>query len=64
MKEQRTEAARAVAELSATYLANHPKMISAKNQLLNVDRQFRGEALKIVSALEDQARIAKAREAS
>ncbi len=64
LKEQRTEAARAVAELSATYLPNHPKMISAQNQLLNVDRQFRGEALKIVGALEEQARIAKAREAS
>ncbi len=64
MKEQRTEAARAVAELSATYLASHPRMISAQNQLRNVDRQFRGEALKIVGALEEQARTAKAREAS
>ena len=61
LKEQRTEAARAVAELSATYLANHPRMIAAQNQLRNVDRQFRGEALKIVGALEEQARIAKAR---
>ncbi len=64
LKEQRTEAARAVAELSATYLANHPRMIAAQNQRANVDRQFRSEALKIVAGLEEQARIAKAREAS
>ncbi len=64
LKEQRTEAARAVAELSATYLPNHPKMIAAQNQRANVDRQFRNEALKIVSGLEEQARIAEARETS
>jgi len=64
LKEQRTEAARAVAELSATYLPNHPKMIAAQNQRANVDRQFRNEALKIVAGLEEQARIAGAREAS
>ena len=64
LKEQRTEAARAVAELSATYLPNHPKMIAAQNQRGNVDRQFRNEALKIVAGLEEQARIAEAREAS
>ncbi|MGH6855125.1 MAG: GumC family protein [Aestuariivirga sp.] len=64
LKEQRTVAAQSVAELSATYLPNHPKMIAAQSQLANVDRQFRGEALKIVAALEEQARSAKARESA
>jgi len=64
LKEQRAEAARAVAELSATYLTNHPKMIAAQSELANAERQLRGEALKIVSSLEDQANIAEAREQS
>ena len=64
LKEQRTEATRAVGEISATYLPGHPKMIAAKNQIANIDRQIRGEALKIVGGLEEQARIAKARETS
>ena len=64
LKEQRTEAARAVGEISATYLPGHPKMIAAKNQIANIDRQIRSEALKIVGGLEEQASIAKARETS
>jgi polysaccharide biosynthesis transport protein len=64
LKEQRTEATRNIAELSAAYLDNHPKMIAANRELANVDKQIRGEALKIVTGLEEQARIAETREAS
>ena len=64
LKEQRAEAARAVAELSAIYLSNHPRMMAAQNELANAERQLRGEALKIVSSLRDQANIADAREQS
>ena len=64
LKEQRGEAARRVAELQATYLPNHPRMIAAQSELSNVDRQMRAEALKVVSSLEDQARVAEAREKS
>ena len=64
LKEQRGEAARRVAELQATYLPNHPRMIAAQSELSNIDRQMRAEALKVVSSLEDQARVAEAREKS
>ena len=64
LKEQRTDATRQIAELSATYLPNHPKMIAAQSQLANLDRLIRGEAMKIVTGLEEQASIAESREAS
>ena len=64
LKEQRADAARTVAELSATYLPNHPRMMAAQSQLTNLDRQMRAEALKVVTSLEDQAMVAEAREKS
>ena len=64
LREQQVSAARAVAELSATYLPNHPKMIAAQNQMNNINRQIRSEALKVVQGLDEQARIAQAREDS
>jgi len=64
LREQQVASARRVAELSATYLPSHPKMIAAQNDLRNIDRQIRGEALKLVDSLDQQARIAEAREKS
>jgi polysaccharide biosynthesis transport protein len=64
LREQQVTAARLVAELSATYLPNHPKMIAAQNQLTSVNRQIRSEALKVVQGLGEQARISMAREES
>lgn len=64
LREQQVTSARRVAELSATYLPSHPKMIAAQNDLRNIDRQIRGEALKLVDSLDQQARIAEAREKS
>ena len=64
LKEQRTEASRRMAELSVTYLSNHPKMVAVTNEISNMDRQIRSEALKVVSSLDEQARIALSREAS
>ncbi len=64
LKEQRTDATRRLAELSVTYLSNHPKMIAVTKEIANIDRQLRSEALKVVASLEEQARIAKAREDS
>jgi uncharacterized protein involved in exopolysaccharide biosynthesis/Mrp family chromosome partitioning ATPase len=64
LKQQQTEAQRNVAELSAVYLANHPKMIAAQKQLDNINRRIRAEALKIVEGLEEQASIAETRETS
>ncbi|MFN0192458.1 MAG: exopolysaccharide transport family protein [Aestuariivirga sp.] len=64
LREQQVSSVRRVAELATTYLPNHPKMVAAQNDLTNVDRQIRGEALKIVDGLEEQANIAAAREES
>ena len=62
LREQQVASARRVAELSATYLPGHPKMIAAQNDLKNIDRQIRSEALKLVDSLDQQAKIAEARE--
>jgi polysaccharide biosynthesis transport protein len=64
LREQQVTSARRVAELSATYLPNHPKMIAAQNDLSNINRQMRSEALKIVDSLDQIAKIALARENS
>lgn len=64
LKEQRTDASRRMAELSVTYLSNHPKMIAVQKEIANIDRQLRAEALKVVASLEEQARIAQSREQS
>ena len=64
LKEQRTEAVRRMAELSVTYLDNHPKMVAARAEIANIDRQIRAEALKIVSSLDEQARVAESRQKS
>ena len=64
LKEQRTDATRRMSELSVTYLANHPKMVAVRNEISNIDRQIRAEALKVVNSLEEQARVAESREES
>lgn len=64
LREQQVAAASKVAELSATYLSSHPKMIAAQNDVRNVDKQVRREALKIVDSLQEQARIAAGRQAA
>ena len=53
-----------LAELSTTYLPNHPRVVSIKRSITGLNRQIRSEALKIVSGLEQQAKVATAREAS
>jgi uncharacterized protein involved in exopolysaccharide biosynthesis/Mrp family chromosome partitioning ATPase len=64
LREQQVTSARRVSELSAIYLPGHPKMIAAQNDLRNIDRQIRSEALKLVDSLDQQAKIAEAREKS
>ncbi len=61
LQQQRILANRVVSELGATYLSNHPKLIAAKQQVNEIDRQIRSEALKIVEGLDSQANLAKAR---
>jgi polysaccharide biosynthesis transport protein len=64
LREQQTASVRRLSELSATYLNNHPRMIAAQNDVTNIDRQIRREALKVVDGLQGQAKIAAAREKS
>lgn len=64
LKEQRTDATRRRAELSVTYLPNHPKMVAVETEITNIDRQIRAEALKVVASLDEQARVAESREKS
>ncbi|MGE3872286.1 MAG: exopolysaccharide transport family protein [Parvibaculaceae bacterium] len=64
LREQQIALQRSMAELSVTYLPNHPKMVTARNELAKIDQQIRNEAMKVVAGLEDQARVAATREAS
>lgn len=64
LQEQQASAERKYTELSATYLPNHPKMIAAQKEIVDVERRIRREALKVVDGLQGQAKIAAARAAS
>jgi Mrp family chromosome partitioning ATPase len=64
LREQQAALNRSRAELGVTYLPNHPKMAAVQSELANINRQIRTEAMKIVDALEDQAKIASTREAT
>jgi uncharacterized protein involved in exopolysaccharide biosynthesis/Mrp family chromosome partitioning ATPase len=64
LREQQVAVARSLAELSVTYLPSHPKIIAAQKQIIDIDRQIRKEALRIVDGLEGQAKVAASREKS
>lgn len=50
-----------IAELSISLLPNHPQFRALKRQLSGLERQIRGEAGKILTGLEGDARISQAR---
>lgn len=62
--EQRVTVQRHFSELSATFLPAHPRMRQLQSELIGVDNQIRTEARKIARGLENEAKIAGAREAS
>lgn len=64
LMEQRVAAEREVAELSATLLAKHPRMLQAASKLAKIKSELRREALKVVKSLENEAEIARSREAA
>ena len=64
LREQQVLLQRSVAELSSTYLDNHPRLIAARRELQDLNRQVRAEAMKVVAGLEQEAKIAASREAS
>ena len=63
LREQQVQLRRQLAELSTTYLDNHPRIRAVKKALADLRRQIDAEARKIAESLEQTARIAAAREA-
>jgi uncharacterized protein involved in exopolysaccharide biosynthesis len=61
---QKVRIDRQIAELSATLLPAHPRMLQLRSEQQGFARQIREEAGKIVLSLENEAKIAGAREAS
>ncbi len=51
-----------IAQLSATLLPQHPRMLELEAQIIDLDRQVAVEAGKILASLEAQADLARARE--
>lgn len=64
LREQEIALTRRLADLNTTYLSNHPRILSVRQEISDVRREIRVEALKIVEGLEQQAKVAAAREAS
>ncbi|MEO0618409.1 MAG: exopolysaccharide transport family protein [Pseudomonadota bacterium] len=62
--EQRVQVQRRVSELSASLRSGHPRMRQAMSELGTINSQIRREVRKIVRGLENEARIASARETS
>ncbi len=62
LREQQVTLTRSQAELSTIYLDNHPRIIAVNRELEDLNRQIRNEAFKVVEQLEQQAKVAKARE--
>lgn len=64
LQEQETMVKRKVAELSQEFGNRHPRMISAKAELADVQGKIKTEVAKVVSALDNEAGVARAREAA
>lgn len=60
--EQQVTLARRIAELTPTLLPQHPRMRELNAELADLKRQIRQEAEKIAQGLENEARVAGARE--
>jgi uncharacterized protein involved in exopolysaccharide biosynthesis len=62
--EQRSRIQRSLAELGATLLSSHPRLIQVRSELRGVNLQIRTEMRRIVRTMENDAKIARAREQS
>lgn len=51
-----------IADLSTTLLEGHPRMQALRAQLIDIQRQLRGEARKVLASLENEASVARLRE--
>lgn len=62
LQEQQVTLRGEIAELSATLLPSHPRMMQLKAELRDMQQQIRAEAEKVVKGLENESSIAGARE--
>lgn len=51
-----------IADLSTTLLDGHPRMQALRAQLIDIQRQLRSEARKVLASLENEASVARLRE--
>lgn len=64
LKAEEAQAQRQVSELSTRYGEKHPRMIDARARLAEVRGKIGVETRAVIAALENEARVARAREAS
>lgn len=62
LRERQVELKTSIADLSTTLLDNHPRIRALRSQLVDLDRQIRNEAEKVMRGLMTQAQTAQARE--
>jgi uncharacterized protein involved in exopolysaccharide biosynthesis/Mrp family chromosome partitioning ATPase len=62
LRERQVELQSQIADLSTTLLANHPHIRALNSQLVDLDRQIREEARKVLEGLETEAETARLRE--
>lgn len=62
LRERQVQLEADMADLSASLLENHPRMKALRAQLDETDRQLRAEVRKVLSAAENEAASARARE--
>ena len=62
--EQKTRVQRSLSELGATLLPSHPRIKQLSSELRGINRQIRNEMRRIVLSVENDAKIARAREQS
>lgn len=63
LRERQLQLKSDIADLSTTLLEGHPRIRALRSQLLDLDRQIRVEAEKVLAALITEAQTAQAREA-
>lgn len=63
LKESESNIKSQIADLSITLLNNHPKLKGLRSQLGGIQAQIRQETTRILSSIENEAKVAKLREA-
>jgi exopolysaccharide transport family protein len=62
LRERQVQLRADIADLSTTLLDNHPRIRALRSQLADLDAQIRGQAQKVLEALETQAQTTQFRE--